>query len=148
MINQVNNTNPEEFLNWVGPWALEKAASVINQTGEFGRPMLFGLSEDGTHHVSVLAFWSFKNQERSMEFLKQVISQNKIHALALLSKGRLNRENQVSIDSMVLVKSCRGGTPKMEIYLPESSDGDLIKFADKPSEVMEEISGQLTKFWD
>lgn len=148
MSNQVNNTTPEEFLNWIGPWALEKAASVINQTGEFGRPMLFGLAEDGTHHVSVLAFWSFKNQEKSMEFLRQVVAQNKLNAVALLSKGRLNRENQVSIDSMVLVKSSRGGVPKMEIYLPESSDGDTIKFADKPSEVMEEISGQLTKFWD
>lgn len=148
MPSQVSNTTPEEFLNWVGPWALEKAASVINQTGEFGRPMLFGLAEDGTHHVSVLAFWSFKNQERSMEFLKQVIAQNKLHAVALLSKGRLNRENQISIDSMVLIKSYRGGSSKMEIYLPESSDGDTIKFSGKPSEVMEEISGQLTKFWD
>lgn len=148
MVNQVNNTTPEEFLNWIGPWALEKAASVINQTGEFGRPMLLGLSEDGTHHVSVLAFWSYKNQEQSMSLLKQVIAQHKLTAVALLSKGRLNRENQMPVDSMVLIKCSQGGSPKMEIYLPESLDGDNVKFADKPSEVMEEISGQLTKFWD
>ncbi len=143
-----SNTNPEEFLKWVGPWALDKAEKVIAQTGEFGRPMLFGLSEDGTHHVSMLAFWSYDDHEASMNLLRKVLKSGKMTAVALLSRGRINHtDGQLAVDGMVLIKSMRGGSSSMEIYLPKESSSS-ISFADEPSEVMEEISGRLTDFWD
>jgi hypothetical protein len=142
------NTTPEEFLKWVGPWALEKAAKVINQSGEFGRPMLFGLAEDGTHHVSMLAFWSYEDHEESIKLLRKVIRSSKMVAVALLSKGRINHNGEVPVEGMVLVKSSKGGAASMEVYLPLEDSSGTIKFADEPSEVMEGISGRLTNFWD
>jgi hypothetical protein len=141
------NTTPEEFLQWVGPWALEKAAKVIDQTGEFGRPMLFGLAEDGTHHVSMLAFWSYDDHQESMNLLRKVIRSSKMVAVALLSKGRIAHTGEIPVDGMILIKSRRDGVSRMEVYLPQETSGKIV-FADEPSEVMEGISGRLTSFWD
>ncbi len=142
-----SSTSPEEFLKWIGPWALDKAEKVIAQTGEFGRPMLFGLSEDGTHHVSMLSFWSYDDHEGSMNLLRKVLKSSKMVAIALLSRGRVKHtDGQLAVDGMALIKSIRGGSSSMEFYLPKESS--TISFADEPSEVMEEISGRLTDFWD
>jgi hypothetical protein len=109
--------------------------------------MLFGLSEDGTHHVSMLAFWSYDDHRASMNLLRQVIRSGKMTAVALLSKGRVAHRGEVPLSAMVLLKSQRGAKPTMEIYLPQNASGS-ITFADEPSEVIEDISGRLTEFWD
>lgn len=143
---QIEQTTPEEFLTWVSPWAMEKAAQIINSTGEFGSPILFALADDGTHHVSALVFWSMSQPEETMDGLRKVIQANRMQAVALLTKGRMSSEGSSAQEVMVLLKSIRDQQIDAELYVPESSEDGTISF-DSPIEIRRDVEGWLAEMW-
>ena len=142
----IHETTPKEFLLWATKSALDLGLKTIQKTGRFGKPIFLALAEDGTHHISTLAFWSYREAEESMEMLRKLIDTQNAVACVLFSQGRVRRGGELDREVMVLLKSEKGRGSTMEVYGAITNEEGALLFSEP--DIMEDVSGRLTSFWE
>lgn len=127
-------------------WIIESAFDICSEVlrvsqRRFGVPILFGLSEDGTHHANALMFWSNDNKDKSMELVRNIISSQKHVAVALMALTVINDANGTR-QAISLVVKCKYKSARL-IVRPIDNDGSL----GEPVEY-KGVEGKLTRFWN
>jgi hypothetical protein len=141
-MDQVEVTDPAEFIRWVRKEAFDLCIKAIAANGgRFGAPLLFGLDKDSsTHHANVMTFWSNDNKERSVELMQNLVESHGYRACAAMFVSELTRDG-VSNKSLLLVSKIKDAEPRAFIrVLNEDNEFGEVEEIPQPE-------GILTKFW-